>query len=108
MEIADRITVLPREICWTVILRKQILKKLAAMMVGREVNLTVEKTTRSQKRWLWKSRTSMCVTNARIYCKWIKSGCPSWEILGVAGVQGNGQTELVYALTGFPNLKQAR
>ncbi len=75
---------------------------LAAMMVGREVDLEVEKTESKpgevvcsiENLVVVDKREEVCVENVSLD---IHAG----EIVGIAGVQGNGQTELVYAVTGL-------
>ena len=77
-------------------------EKLATMMVGRDVNLIVEKQPAQPK------ETSLEVKNLfvrderqNLTVNGISFEVRKGEVLGVAGVQGNGQTELVYALTGL-------
>jgi simple sugar transport system ATP-binding protein len=75
---------------------------LATMMVGREVNLTVEKGPAKPKDVVLMveglrvkdRRDQEAVVGASFE---VRAG----EVLGIAGVQGNGQTELVEALTGL-------
>ncbi len=75
---------------------------LAAMMVGREVLLRVEKSPAHPEDIILEvdglsaedDRGHMVVRNVSLQ---VRAG----EVLGVAGVQGNGQTELVEVLTGL-------
>ncbi len=75
---------------------------LASMMVGREVLLTVKKGPAHptetvldvQDLQVKDERGLLAVRNATFQ---VRQG----EVLGIAGVQGNGQTELVEALTGL-------
>ncbi len=75
---------------------------LATMMVGRDVNLIVQKQPAKvagdvlvvENLFVRDERQHMTVQGMSFD---VRKG----EVLGVAGVQGNGQTELVYALTGL-------
>lgn len=75
---------------------------LAAMMVGREVILTVDKTPAQPTEVVLdvlnlQARTDLGEPALRGVTFQVRAG----EIVGVAGVQGNGQTELVEVITGL-------
>jgi simple sugar transport system ATP-binding protein len=75
---------------------------LAAMMVGREVILTVDKTPAQPKEVVLElesitAKDDLGEPALRGVSLQVRAG----EILGVAGVQGNGQTELVEVVTGL-------
>ena len=76
--------------------------KLATMMVGREVDLTVDKNA-AQPDEVVLSVENLEVLDDRnqLTVNDVSFDVRAGEILGVAGVQGNGQTELVKALTGL-------
>ncbi len=103
LAIADRITVLRGgQVVGTVTPAEVTQEKLAAMMVGREVNLVVPKKPAQPK------EIALQVANLYVYdershlaVRGISFEVRAGEVLGIAGVQGNGQTELVYALTGL-------
>ncbi len=103
MAVADRITVLRLGRTVGTVSPKEVTpEKLASMMVGREVNLVVNKKPAQPKDvalevkdlYVRDERGNMVVNGVSFT---VHKG----EVLGVAGVQGNGQTELVYALTGL-------
>jgi len=75
---------------------------LAAMMVGRSVNLVVDKEPATPGAVALEA-TSLYVEDDRglTAVKGLSVSVRSGEILAIAGVQGNGQTELVEALTGL-------
>lgn len=103
LAIADRITVMRAgKVVSTVKPKETNEHKLAAMMVGREVILQVEKkAAKPQEEALkvdgLKIRDFRGLEVVRDISFEIRGG----EILGIAGVQGNGQTELIEALTGL-------
>jgi simple sugar transport system ATP-binding protein len=72
------------------------------MMVGRPVELTVQKNSASAGDVVLKV-TDLTVLDAdgRTHVENVSFEVRAGEIVGIAGVQGNGQTELVEALTGL-------
>ncbi|MBL7062873.1 MAG: ABC transporter ATP-binding protein [Anaerolineae bacterium] len=103
MAIADRITVLRNgRVVGTTTPAQTDEQQLAAMMVGREVLLRVEKGPANP------GETVLDVENLEVMddrgnlaVRSISFQVRAGEVLGMAGVQGNGQTELVQALTGL-------
>jgi simple sugar transport system ATP-binding protein len=77
-------------------------KELASLMVGREVILTVEKTPSTPGANVLEIR-DLVVHDDRglIAVNGVSLDVRAGEILALAGVQGNGQTELVEAITGL-------
>jgi len=103
LEIADRITVLRRGKMVDSVSRTGATEaSLARMMVGREVLLRVEKTPAEpgepvltvEDLWVLDDRELEAVRGVSFE---VRSG----EIVAIAGVDGNGQSELVEALTGL-------
>ncbi|MGB8648664.1 MAG: ABC transporter ATP-binding protein [Anaerolineae bacterium] len=103
LAIADRITVLRGgRVVGTTDPDKTTSAELARMMVGREVILSIEKGPANAGKTVMQvehlqvldDRKSLAVQDVSLE---VHAG----EVLGVAGVQGNGQTELVEALTGL-------
>jgi general nucleoside transport system ATP-binding protein len=77
-------------------------ESLASMMVGREVILQVEKDLAHPGEPILTVR-DLCVNDDRKLraVDSLALEVQAGEILGIAGVQGNGQTELVEAITGL-------
>lgn len=103
LEIADRITVIRGgKVVGSTTSEESDLNDLASMMVGREVNLIVEKSDSVP------GDVILEVENLRVLdpigaiaVDNMSFSVRAGEVLGIAGVQGNGQTELVRALTGL-------
>jgi simple sugar transport system ATP-binding protein len=103
MEVADRITVIRRgKVVGTTIPAEANQKKLAEMMVGREVQLTLEKQPPKIGDVVLKVQDLMVASDTRqLAVDGVSFEVHAGEVLGIAGVQGNGQTELVESLTGL-------
>jgi general nucleoside transport system ATP-binding protein len=110
LEIADRITVIRRgKVVGTTTPQDADRETLAEMMVGREVLLEVDKEHAEpgevvlsvEDMYVLDERNQVAVDNVSFQ---VRSG----EVLGIAGVQGNGQTELVEALTGLRDKQGGR
>lgn len=103
MAIADRITVLRNgRVVGTTTPSQTNEEQLASMMVGREVLLRVNKRPATP------GETVLEVENLEALddrgnpaVRGVSFEVRAGEVLGIAGVQGNGQTELVQALTGL-------
>jgi len=77
-------------------------KELASLMVGRPVNLSLErKKNKTGKTILEVDNLSVLNENRELALNQISFNVKEGEIVGIAGVQGNGQTELVEAITGL-------
>jgi general nucleoside transport system ATP-binding protein len=103
ISIADRITVLRNgRVVGTTKPEKTTEKELAAMMVGREVVLQVEKdVARVGDVVLEVEDIHVMDDRGNVTVQGVSLEVCEGQILGIAGVQGNGQTELVEALTGL-------
>jgi general nucleoside transport system ATP-binding protein len=103
LEIADRITVLRRgKKIETLPAAGATEEQLARLMVGREVLLRVEKGAAQPAEPLLRVE-GLHVTDDRGLekVKRLTLDVRAGEIVGVAGVDGNGQTELIDAITGL-------
>ncbi len=81
-------------------------ESLAAMMVGREVLLRVEKAPASPGEVVLTIQALDVFDDRKLHAvRNLSLEVYSGEILGIAGVQGNGQTELVEAITGLREIE---
>jgi simple sugar transport system ATP-binding protein len=103
LKICDRITVLRRgRVVGTVKADETNVDELATMMVGREVLSTFEKRRADAAKAVLRVENLEAVDDRNLpTLKGVSFEVSSCEILGMAGVEGNGQTELVEALTGL-------
>jgi ABC-type uncharacterized transport system ATPase subunit len=101
--VADRITVLRNgHVVGSTQPARASPESLAAMMVGREVILTVEKGPARPGDVVLKVRDLRVMDDRdSVAVNGVSLDVHAGEVLGIAGVQGNGQTELVEALTGL-------
>ena len=101
--IADRITVLRRgEVVGTTTPAESSEADLAALMVGREVQLVVDKSpARPGQPVLRVEGLRVLDERGVAVVDGVSFEVAAGEIVAVAGVQGNGQTELVEALAGL-------
>ena len=105
--VADHCTIIRRgKYIDTVEVEKTTEDELAAMMVGREVNFKVDKekskpgkTVLSINDLLVKDNRNVSVVDG------LSLEVREGEILGIAGIDGNGQSELVEVLTGLRKAK---
>lgn len=103
LECADKITVIRGgKVVGSTDPKTATLNDLANMMVGREVKLAVDKKLKKSGDVVLDVK-DLKVLDPRggIAVDGISFDVRAGEVLGVAGVQGNGQTELVRALTGL-------
>lgn len=101
-EAADKITVIRRGKVVGTALPTASQEELASLMVGRPVSLDVEKkTTELGKILLAVKNLNISDHTGRNLISGISFELRAGEILAVAGVQGNGQTELAEAIVGL-------
>lgn len=108
MKISDRITVMRHSKYINTVLKSETNPvELAKMMVGREVFLNIEKIKPKIE------ETVLTVENIYVpserelsKIRGISFEVKRGEILGIAGVDGNGQSELVEAITGLREVEK--
>lgn len=106
--VADRCTVIRRgQGIGTVDVKNTTPQQLADMMVGRAVNFAVEKGPAHPKDIILTVK-NLIVEDVRGLnaVDGLSFDVREGEILGIAGVDGNGQTELIQALSGLTNIKE--
>ncbi|HPH94403.1 MAG TPA: ABC transporter ATP-binding protein [Anaerolineaceae bacterium] len=110
LAISDRVTVMRTgKVVGTTTPQEVNEAKLAAMMVGREVILKVDKKpAKPGEPVLSVSDFSVMDSRGVEVVKKISFEVRSGEVLGIAGIQGNGQTELAEALTGLRKVHGGR
>src|SRR6187455_3377003 len=103
LEIADRITVLRRgKLIETLPAAGATEASLARLMVGREVLLRVDKTEATPGEPLLSVHDLHVFDDRGIEkVRGVTFEVRAGEIIGIAGIDGNGQTELIDAMTGL-------
>ncbi len=101
--VAERCTVLRRgRVVGTVIVKDVSGQDLADMMVGRAIKLTIDKApSKPGKTVLSIQNLNVKNTRGRLAVRGLSLDVRAGEIVGIAGVDGNGQSELIYAVTGL-------
>jgi general nucleoside transport system ATP-binding protein len=110
LDIADRVTVLRRgKMIDTVPTEGATREGLARLMVGREVLLRVEKTPSSPAEPLLTVEGLSVLDDRELEAvRDVSFEVRAGEIVGIAGVDGNGQTELIDAVTGLRKARAGR
>ena len=103
LAISDEVTVMrDGRVVGRVATRETNAAELARLMVGREVLLRVEKPpAQTGETILSVARLSVAVSGGERGLRDVSFEVRAGEIVGVAGVEGNGQTELIETLAGL-------
>ncbi len=108
--VADRCTVLRRgKVIGTVNISDVSENDLAEMMVGRAVKFEIEKNPlRKGKEVLRLEKLCIKDSRGRLAVNNLSLDVCEGEIVGVAGVDGNGQSELLFGITGMLPLESGK
>jgi simple sugar transport system ATP-binding protein len=107
MEICDRVTVIRRgKMIGTIDIGEATPQILASMMVGREVVLEVEKEIGQPEDVVLDVRNLQATDQGDLpVLNGVSFQVRAGEIVGIAGVAGNGQSELIEVITGLHKAK---
>ena len=109
-EAADRCTVIRRgKYIGTVNVKETSEADMAKMMVGRQVSFVVEKKPANVGETVLKIENVSVKNNKKVLgLKNFNLEVKKGEIVGIAGVEVNGQTELVEAITGMRPIEEGK
>ena len=109
--VADRVTVLRRgKYIGTVDVASTSKEEMSRMMVGRDVNMVVDKEPAKPGDVILKveNMTVASKMHSNNAVKNVNLEVHEGEIVCIAGIDGNGQTEFVYGLTGMEPLVEGK
>ncbi len=107
MEVSDRVTIIRKgKGIGTVVTAETSPSELAELMVGRQVEFTTVKTAATPGEVMLEVK-DLVVSDYRNIdkVKGLNLNIRAGEIVGIAGIDGNGQSELVEAITGLTKVK---
>lgn len=109
-EVADRLTVMQRgQVVGVDEVSNVSIAQIANMMVGREVILTVPKDEAKPGEVVLQVENLLVADSAGLPAVvGVSFDVRAGEILGIAGVSGNGQTELIEAISGMRDIDNGR
>ncbi len=109
LEISDNVTVMrDGQVVGELKTSETNAKELAKLIVGRDVLLRVEKTEPKITQTVLKVEDLFVSGKHGLAIEGISLEVRAGEIVGIAGIEGNGQTELVEALAGLIPVKSGR
>ncbi len=109
MAVADRCTVLRKgKYIGTVDIKDTSKEELSKMMVGRDVSFKVEKKESQTREVVLsvKNLTMPSKTSKKNAVKNVSFDIKAGEIVCLAGIEGNGQSEVISAITGLEKIKE--
>ncbi|MGG1273332.1 ABC transporter ATP-binding protein [Priestia aryabhattai] len=107
MSVCDRCTIIRKGVgVGTVNVQETNPDELAALMIGREVHFKTEKKTATPKEAVLTIKELVVEDSRGVEAvSSLDLSVRAGEIVGIAGVDGNGQTELIEAITGLRKIK---
>ncbi|MGZ0875774.1 ABC transporter ATP-binding protein [Priestia megaterium] len=107
MSVCDRCTIIRKGVgVGTVNVQETNPDELAALMVGREVHFKTEKKTATPKEAVLTIKELVVEDSRGVEAvSSLDLSVRAGEIVGIAGVDSNGQTELIEAITGLRKIK---
>ena len=109
MAVADRCSVLRKgKYIGTVDIKSTTKEELSKMMVGREVEFEVKKSDAKIGKTVLEVKNMNVASriSSKLAVKNVSMNVRSGEIVCIAGIDGNGQSEFIHALTGLEPLTQ--
>ena len=109
MTVSDRVTVLQRGKCLGTLQTKDTNpQELSRLMVGRDVELVIKKEECKPR------NAVLTINNLTVYngerkkemVHDVSFNVRAGEIVCIAGIEGNGQTDLIYGITGLEKVKE--
>ena len=105
-ELCDRITIIRRGVTMGVHNVAEVSEEdISRLMVGRDVVLKIDKEPAQPGKPLLKVKNVKIVDEfGAVHVDGVSFALREGEILGIAGVEGNGQTQLINAITGMGHI----
>ncbi len=110
-EVADRCTILRKgKYIGTVDVNATSKEQMSEMMVGRKINFNIEKQTieRGEAVLEVKNLTIKAKNSKKNVVNNVSFEVKKGEILCIAGIDGNGQSELIYGITGLMPINEGK
>ncbi|WPK11895.1 ABC transporter ATP-binding protein [Lysinibacillus louembei] len=110
MEVSDRVTIIRKgEGIGTVVTAETNPDELAELMVGRQVEFKTEKSPSNPKDEALNIQDLVVLDYRGVEkVKSLNLTVRKGEIVGIAGIDGNGQSELIEAITGLRKIKSGK
>lgn len=106
MKVSDRVAIMRAgELVETAVTSSTDEEKLADMMVGKHVELKIARSVyENEHETVLEVKNLTCIEDHRKTLQNVSFSCKKGEILGIAGVSGSGQKELLEAIAGLQKI----